>query len=110
MHGLKKKKSIKKRGALYGFFLYWKVKEWVGRYLWGTIKFYFQIFSFDKGYYGKFNGRKYVKEGTCDSFYTGALCGELEKFKPGVEEMHKAQKGNEPAISEIGYQRLLGDV
>jgi len=61
-------------------------------------------FTFDKGYYGNFNGRQYIRDSACDTFYIGALTGNLEKFKAGVEEMLKAQEGHEhePAISENG--------
>ena len=63
-------------------------------------------YVFDKGIHGNRKGRKNIRESACDTFYTGALRGELEDFKAGVEEMLKEQKRSkyhtESAVSENG--------
>jgi len=60
-------------------------------------------YTFDKGYDGNFNGRKYIRESACDTFYTGALRETLKEFKQGVEEMLKEQNNSsEQAISDNG--------
>lgn len=63
-------------------------------------------YVFDKGIHGNKKGRKNIRESACDTFYTGALRGDLEDFRAGVEEMTQplTRDGKiiDAAISEAG--------
>ena len=62
-------------------------------------------YVFDKGIFGNRKGCDNIRNSICDTFYTGALRGELKDFRTGVESMLKPQnmgRKTELAVSEDG--------